>query len=248
MSEISGLDLGKPEKIPAKYNNIPEQPAYRVGVINYDSRQQAQVVKKQPATFSNLRDSPFTQGERNIRNYKKVDKYIRPVQPLKKNPLIPSVSFIPKTMLLSDQVAMQNPAAPDYAALRVDPMLEIPDSTISNNIYYNRNLKNTNKTLEHMLETRPMWVNDEIMNMRKLNPNAPEIVEIRQHRNTMGDAGLMNSIHKKNRITARPYKIGIPTYNPVHDIDKHRSQREKEIALGVVNQNPTSALDRISFP
>lgn len=242
MSENHGLDYGMPER--ERPVTLKKRPRYRMGKIKVDTEVKDEAKRMQQTSIPDYRYNPLQRGSDKLSNYRTVPKPARE-RCLKKDPLRPAVSFIPRATILEDQPALMNPANPEYYVLRADPMTEIPDQTVCNNIYYERSLKKSNKQLNDMLTTRGSWMNTERLAMRRLDPNAPELVEVRQHRNTLADQGLMHrGLKKKSR--SRPLDRMMKD-DMVHDVDKHRRDRELEARMGVINQNPDTLLSKISF-
>ena len=242
MSQNHGLDYGMPER--ERPVTLKKRPRYRMGKIKVDTEVKEEAARMQQTSISDYRYNPLQRGADKIVNYHKVDKPAKE-RCLKRDPLRPAVSFIPRATILEDQPLIQNPAAPDYYALRADPMTEIPDETVCNNIYYNRSLRNTNKQLNSMLKTRSAWMNTERLAMRRLDPNAPQIVEVRKHRSTLADQGLLhNGLKKKSK--ARQIAMRMMDDDKPYDLKKHRADRELEARSASV-RDPQEFLSKISF-
>lgn len=253
MSEIAGLDYG----IAAKIRNVNvtslDKITFRERVIKRPIREIESIIRTDQTSLEDYRYNPLTRGEGVISNYKIVTKPTRQTC-LKKNPRRAATSFIPKTAILADQPAIQNPASPDYYALRANPMTETPDETVCNSLTEARNMTNMNLMQMNMLNSRQDWVNVQKQAFRRDNPNAPEIVDIKLHEHSLKD---LNIFHPKirgtkfsDRKTGRKAgkvmgDIAMKT-NRVHDINKHR-QDIATIAKYLNSQDPGKLLEGIDF-
>jgi hypothetical protein len=249
MSQNHGLDKNLPSK--KRSVTVPYTQLVRTGVIPVPPKVEQEAKRMTQTELTDYRYNPLSRGRGVKSNYKRVSAPVRE-RCLKKDPLQPAVSFIPRAVLLEEQPAIQNPAAPDYYALRPEPMNEIPDQTVCNNPYETRDLFSTNKNLKNMLQTRQTDINLRKMQMRKLQPNAPEIVDVKVHEHLFDNYGIRNPKLRSKNLRSR--KAGktmsglMMMRETVMDKDKHRAQHEAETKARMENRmNPDTLLDSIRF-
>lgn len=148
--------------------------------------------------IEDLRYSPFQRGSMSRSEYK-VQGHDMNEKCVKKDPFRPAVSFIPRTRKLLSQPAV-NIAQPVYDALDYNPVKEIPDQTVCNNLSEIRNYRQTNKKLMDLLDTRARAREQVRRTMRKVNPLAPHIVDVKRHRKMQAEDNILNQVLKQRGI------------------------------------------------
>jgi len=192
MSENAGLQtLTKGSNV--KYKHQIEQripPTFRVKdrtrVFQVDRSYRAlqETMAREQLSLEDLRYSPVTRADKHSMNYEPVGapRYSEAIRrTFKKNKFRPSVSFIPQTALLENQPAL-NIADPVYPQLGFNPMEEVPDLSVANNLSENRQMRTSNRRLASLLDTRARERSRARFAMRTINPDAPRIVNVKKHR------------------------------------------------------------------
>jgi len=186
MSENAGLQtLTKGSNV--KYKHQIEQripPTFRVKDRTRVFQVLQETMAREQLSLEDLRYSPVTRADKHSMNYEPVGapRYSEAIRrTFKKNKFRPSVSFIPQTALLENQPAL-NIADPVYPQLGFNPMEEVPDLSVANNLSENRQMRTSNRRLASLLDTRARERSRARFAMRTINPDAPRIVNVKKHR------------------------------------------------------------------
>ena len=201
MSENSGLDTGKPEF--TIFQKGPRLAEERKGYLKpavqregYDDKFDNQNIIKDD------RYSPFQRGEMNRKNYRYQPPLVDKEKCVKKDPFKQAVSFIPRTKLLMEQPAVTNSAAADWVRLDYNPIKEIPDQTVCNNISEIRHVRQSNKKLMSLLDTRAQARRRIRQRMWDISPDLPRIVDVKQHRKSIYESSIIRNLESQNITTA----------------------------------------------
>ena len=199
MSQNAGLDMGKPE-----FNVFQKEPIMvkdRTGVLR-PSQQKVGYEDKfdNQNTIKDSRYSPFQRGKMNRKNYRRSEKMVDKEKCVKKDPFKQAVSFIPRTKILMEQPAVNNSAAPNYVRLDYNPVREIPDQTVCNNISEIRNVRRSNKKLLSMLDTRAQARRRVRQTMWDITPDQARIVNVKRHRENINKATILSNLAAQKTI------------------------------------------------
>ena len=125
------------------------------------------------------RYNPFTRGD----SYKPVPRVRRVAR--KRNPLMPTVSYVPSSVILNDQplVNVEDPTMRDPISAREELATNrLPETTVMHAIPESRNYRNQLRSINSILDTRAQNVRMIGRYMDAMTPDRDEIVDIKQHR------------------------------------------------------------------
>lgn len=218
MSENAGLDTGEPEKTP----NVVLQQRNKVwsAIIERPPQVWENVEVHQQRGMEDLRYSPFMRGQMKLSSYRSV-----PLPPrerfLKRNPILPAVSFIPRSTTLPESVLINNPA---YSETKnnlsqqtiEDSLKPAQDMTFGNNIVEQRSMPILGEEgrLLRMVKERERYIRQGRGRIDRLIPDAPKIVDVKKHRarhiksSAVGDTSIKNAHDLFNSLVLSKNKKG----------------------------------------
>lgn len=103
----------------------------------------------------------------------------------KKNPLLPATSFVPRSVLLSEQPAVniaENNVGQPQLYDPYPPESDTPAPTVANSLTESRDYRQQRRTVDSLLDTRAQARRMVSRNMTRVEPDRPQIVDIKRHR------------------------------------------------------------------
>lgn len=183
MSENAGLQDGREEPVKIVYVAPPRARSLAI--------QRPNVTINKRNRMPDDRYNPFSRSG----SYKPVP---RPTgeRKWKQNPLMPTVSFVPRSVQLQEQPLLNgfDPTKPDLIGakeiLDKGATNAIPDTTVINQIPESRNYRHQLRTVNSMLDTRAQQRRMIRRLMDRAQPNRPQIVDIDAHRARAAGKGI----------------------------------------------------------
>jgi len=132
--------------------------------------------------------NPFTGGEENRSGYERVPmigKGHMQEKIFKKNPLRPSRSFIPRSVLLAEQPAVNVAEIGVGQPSLYDPYppeSDTPAPTVANSLTEARDYRSQVRTVNSLLGTRAQQRRMVKRSLDRVNPSRPQIIDINEHR------------------------------------------------------------------